>query len=532
MLITVTSPHGPASLHPQTPPPPLAPKPGMDNLKLQRLLKKAAKKKATLSAQQGTAFRSSLSPVSEASPDLEHNNRSSPLKPVETHTQITIHLPPRFSIKPIAHHVSSPFPKGKPFMFTVTEQRSLSEHLKLATSPAVSPLQRQSTPEPSWQLRGHPPETHREPPPPSTAQSTFVFPEHPVPPIPVQETPVPVIHVAETHAYIHSVQAPRAKTQLLEQPTEFHSYEDRPTDTHSQTNHPHPPTTHFVSPARPITPVLDVTSSPETPARTVKTEILHVPGQRTLVTSPTPQLHRPMTLESSRSLELHSEAQRQPSPLMHQKHVTAEEVTPGPVVASRHVPSPEARADKQAAPPQQPAASQSTTSPLPKPKPPVPPKTKFSGWSRLKKHLIVESEDPQFPVPESSEAAKPEHMEEKKTREEPQAAPGLEKRVTKSRAIKMWDAILYQMTTRKAREEQAEEKETKREGIFSFRRRLPLILHRPRFDARKLKELASKPMTKITTMFEVRRIQSKPPEETLISFNRTASGWQLKGSGE
>ncbi|KAJ7344365.1 hypothetical protein JRQ81_000315 [Phrynocephalus forsythii] len=529
MLITVTSAHGSASLHPQAPPPPLPPKPGMDNLKLQRLLKKAAKKKATLSAQQGTAFRSSLSPVSEASPDLEHNNRSSPLKPAEIKTQITVHLPPRFSIKPLAHHVSSPFPKGKPFMFTVSEQRSLSEHLKLATSPAVTPLQRQSTPEPSWQLRGHPPETHTEPPPPSA------LPEHPAPPPPVQGTPVPVTHVAETHAYIHSVQAPRAKAHLLGQPAELPHYKDSPMVIHSQTDHSHPPTgettaTHFVSLAR--SPTLDVTLAPEPPARTVKTEIVHVPRQHTVVTSPAPQLHRPTTPENSRSLEPHNEAQRQPSPIVYQKPMAAEGATPGPLVVSIHVPSPETGNGKQATPPQPPATSQSTTSSLPKPKPPVPPKTKFSGWSRLKKHLIIESEDPQFPVPESSEPAKAEHVEEKKTKEESQAAPGLEKGATKSRAIKMWDAILYQMTTRKAKEERVEEKETRREGIFSFRRRLPLVLHRPRFDARKLKELASKPMTKITTLFEVRRIQSKPPEETLTSFNRTAPGWQVKGSGE
>ncbi|XP_062973200.1 proline-rich protein 33 [Elgaria multicarinata webbii] len=534
MLITVTPPHEPASLHLQAPPPPLLPKPSVDNLKLQRLLKKAAKKKAPLPAQPATAFRASLSPVSEASPDLEHSRRSSPLKPTDAPTYFTLNLPPRFAIKPVVHHVSSPFPKGKPFTFTVTEQRSLSTHLRLTASPGVSPLPRQRTPEPWRQPATHLPDTQVPLLPPGAAHSVFIFPEHPVSPRPAAETPVVVTHVAETHAYIHGAQAPRAKTPLLEQSAECPSSQGRPTPVHLQRSHSpsQMAPTHFVSQARPMTPKLDATSTPEPLPRTMKVEILHVPRQHAVVTSPAPQFNRPLTPGSNRGLEPHSEAQRQPSPSVLQKHIIPEAVVPAPSVISSHAVLPEGRANEQTAPLQPPAPSQSPVSPLPKPKPAMPPpRNKFSGWSRLKKHLIVESEEPQFPVSEP-EPAKAEQLGEKKKTEDSHVDTGQDKRVTKSRAVKMWDAILYQMTTSKERKQQAAEKEIRKVGTFSFRRRLPLLLHRPRFDARKLKELASKPMTKITTLFEVRRIQRQPSEDAPMSFNRTASGWPAKGSDE
>ncbi|XP_071345650.1 mucin-17-like isoform X2 [Trachinotus anak] len=60
-------------------PPPLLPKPGKDNARLQKLKKKRAKKKGSLS-QTPIPFRSCLSPVDEASTDLEHSDQSSPPK--------------------------------------------------------------------------------------------------------------------------------------------------------------------------------------------------------------------------------------------------------------------------------------------------------------------------------------------------------------------------------------------------------------------------------------------------------------------
>lgn len=505
MLITVTPPHEPASLHPQAPPPPILPKPGRDNLKLQRLLKKAAKKKAALSAQQTTSFRSSLSPVSEASPDLERNERSSPLKPPETTTHLTINLPPRFSIKPVIHHVTSPFPKGKPFTFSVTEQRSLSEHLRITSSPSLSPLQRPSSAEPSWPLRGQPQsDTHAQLSPPS---ALHVSPEPPVYPTPVVETPVVVSHIAETQTSVHSMQPPSP----LSQPTpKYPSSEDRPPPLHLQVHQEYPPpghipVAHFSSPVRPITPVFETASAPEPHTRTT-VAILQIPGQQVAVASPAPQTSRPMTPGSDRSPEPHIETQRHASLNGSQKHIIPDTAKPAPsIVSSTHVLPPEARCEQSVPPSVTPKGT------LPKPKPAVPPKSKLSGWSRLKKQLLIESEEPQFPVPE----AKPTKPEEEgiKIPQGSQADTGQDKRIAKSRAIKMWDAILYQMTTSRAKKQQEGEKEIRREGTFPFRRRLPLLLHRPRFDARKLRELASKPMTKITTLFEVRRIQCRTPEE-------------------
>ncbi|XP_064868522.1 uncharacterized protein LOC135565415 [Oncorhynchus nerka] len=84
---------------PSQPPPPLLPKPDKANARLQKLIKKSAKKKARPS-QTPIPFRSCLSPVHEAS-DLEHS---------DTHS-----TPPRspdfsFPIRPLYDpHPPSPF---------------------------------------------------------------------------------------------------------------------------------------------------------------------------------------------------------------------------------------------------------------------------------------------------------------------------------------------------------------------------------------------------------------------------------------
>ncbi|XP_035032379.2 mucin-5AC isoform X2 [Hippoglossus stenolepis] len=64
-------------------PPALLPKPGKDNARLQKLKKKRTKKKGSLS-QTPVPFRSCLSPVNEASTDLEHSDQSSPSRTPES----------------------------------------------------------------------------------------------------------------------------------------------------------------------------------------------------------------------------------------------------------------------------------------------------------------------------------------------------------------------------------------------------------------------------------------------------------------
>uniref|UniRef100_A0A3B4UZQ0 Proline rich 33 n=1 Tax=Seriola dumerili TaxID=41447 RepID=A0A3B4UZQ0_SERDU len=94
-------------------PPPLLPKPGKDNVRLQKLLKRTAKKKASAQTLQSAVhFRSSLSPVNEASPDLEHSDHSTPPRTPETpYSLYSFKQPQRFTVRPLYQHVASPYPQ-------------------------------------------------------------------------------------------------------------------------------------------------------------------------------------------------------------------------------------------------------------------------------------------------------------------------------------------------------------------------------------------------------------------------------------
>lgn len=137
--------------------------------------------------------------------------------------------------------------------------------------------------------------------------------------------------------------------------------------------------------------------------------------------------------------------------------------------------------------------------------------------------MIVQPEATNFPE------SKPEELgqEEGNKEEAAQAVIKQDCTLVKSKAMRMWDAILYQVALTKERKQQAEEKKPQKEENVFLPRRLPILLHKPRFDARKLKELAAKPMTKISTVFEVSRFRPKGAEEHTKSFNRTASGWSV-----
>nr|XP_055047734.1 mucin-2 [Misgurnus anguillicaudatus] len=163
-------------------------------------------------------------------------------------------------------------------------------------------------------------------------------------------------------------------------------------------------------------------------------------------------------------------------------------------------------------------------------------KSKLSGWSRLKKHMVVEAEEPKFPEPGSERevpagvdqnSAEVKSIDEAKTGES-QDTP---------KATKMWDAVLFQMFSSKESilqqlEANKTEEQKKLEAeqkapteIPSFAHRLPLLLYCPRFDARRLKEAASRPATKIATVFEMGLIGRKNKEEEPKDFNRTAKGF-------
>ncbi|KFQ13134.1 Uncharacterized protein C11orf89, partial [Leptosomus discolor] len=152
-----------------------------------------------------------------------------------------------------------------------------------------------------------------------------------------------------------------------------------------------------------------------------------------------------------------------------------------------------------------------------------PPGANASGWHRLRTHLMVQPEAPNFPEPKPQKVGQEEGSKEDSS----QAIVRQDHRPFKSRAMRMWDAILYQMTVSKEKKQQAEEKKLQKEESFFRPRRLPILLHKPRFDARKLKELAAKPMTKIITAFEVSQFRPEAAEKHTKSFNRTASGWSV-----
>ncbi|KAK5901601.1 hypothetical protein CesoFtcFv8_006951 [Champsocephalus esox] len=167
-------------------------------------------------------------------------------------------------------------------------------------------------------------------------------------------------------------------------------------------------------------------------------------------------------------------------------------------------------------------------------------KSKLSGWSRLKKHMVVEQEEPTFPeVGPKKEAAgtdqkevikaeekavdKPENQDENETKDAPVAA-------------KMWNACLFQMFStkenimhqielNKSDDKKTQEGTDDEKEVPSFAQRLPLLLFSPKFDAKRLKEAASRPTTKISTVFEMGLIGRKGQEEEPKDFNRTARGF-------
>ncbi len=170
-------------------------------------------------------------------------------------------------------------------------------------------------------------------------------------------------------------------------------------------------------------------------------------------------------------------------------------------------------------------------------------KSKLNGWSRLKKHMVVEAEEPKFPEAEPASkndlpASADQNVSEIQNKSEAEAKPTDSQDSGDSpRAAKMWDAILFQMFSSKENimqqieankpEEQmkmeAEQKTAKE--IPTFAHRLPVLLYSPRFDARRLREAASRPATKIATVFEMGLIGRKNKEEEPKDFNRTAKGF-------
>ncbi|KAM9605248.1 proline-rich protein 33 isoform 1-T1 [Morphnus guianensis] len=543
MLITVSSSVQPAPIHHHLSPPPTLPKPGKDNLRLQRLLKKAAKKNAILASEQAKSFRSSLSPVNEASPDLEHNESTPPAETPETTAAASASLPTRLSIKPITHRIPSPFRKSKPFTLKVTEQRRIAEHLMLTTSPAMPLLHKPGAPKTPQQPEGT--DTHLPSP---HDPSISVFPQPPPSSTPSKERAPEVTYVTKVHAYFHSVKPPRAKTSTSNQTQETVSHDDkRPSSPAPETRYSEPPPGQIptlLDDSKAMAPALEPplfsaaeTEPPNEAPRPAPTEeSIKAPSPK-----PSPSdahTDQPMTHGSNTEIsgsEIAPELPKQDGDIL--KSLTpstpwrqAHPATATPAQADSTVATSTDTEAERIVQPQLTPSLPNTSPPLkaePAPSPVEearPPGDNASGWHRLRKQLMVQPEAPNFPESEPEKLGQEEGNKEK---DGSQPTIGQECRLFKSRATRMWDAILYQMSVNKERKQQAEEKKLQKEERNFLPRRLPILLHKPRFDARKLKELAAKPMTKITTVFEVSRFRPKAAEEHSKSFNRTASGWSV-----
>ncbi|XP_061101154.1 neurofilament heavy polypeptide [Conger conger] len=165
-------------------------------------------------------------------------------------------------------------------------------------------------------------------------------------------------------------------------------------------------------------------------------------------------------------------------------------------------------------------------------------KSKLSGWSRLKKHMVVEMEEPKFPEPDATTEIPDDSQEQKSTQgsEEASSEASGQSAKGKPRATKMWDAVLFQMFSTEesimqqiSNNEEAEKPAVKEKpkDIPKFVHRLPLLLYSPRFDARKLKEAASRPLTKISAVFEMGLLNRKHQDEEPKDFNRVAKGFSV-----
>ncbi|XP_077316850.1 proline-rich protein 33 [Lithobates pipiens] len=520
MLLTVTPLENPGP--PSPVPPPIAPKPGKNNARLQRLLRKSAKKNGAqpLPTQSPKTFRSTLSPVTEG--DIES------LEPAAAQKNLPppIILPPRFQIRGVTHRVPSPYPKHS-FTFTVPEQQSLNQYL----SPSPTP----DTPSP----RPSGSSTHDSPflfpsggctsdhgslranasPRPCTPRHVTFNPTHNTqsvaPLIIVSDLPI----VAETEPRLdfpNKAETIRENQDNINVPN---------TESGNATlNSPLPDQQRLIN-----TSSCSTVSLEDNPVR------LQV-ASATLVEINKTELCLTVAETSSNSSTLPLR------PTEVNQTITAVHSTDGGLPLFAEVKTTRSPPEVKSVPKlvkTKPAISETdatTSAKLPNsekgnmlksPERPKPPRKKPGGWARLMKHLVVEPDEPKFPEPQKIEGKK-EKTEEAKAAdtETTQQSKGL-------RANKMWDALLYHM----AASSKGQEKPASAEGStppdaasaptqsqFPFLRfRLPLLLHRPRFDARKLKEAAARPLRKVTAFFH-RRITDK----STSTFNRTASGWSLK----
>ncbi|KAG7254114.1 hypothetical protein CRUP_022650, partial [Coryphaenoides rupestris] len=487
----------PLGLLPQRYPPPLPPKPGKDNLRLQKFLKRSAKKKPSVQAAPAAAvYRSSLSPVNEASPDLEHSDLSTPPRTPETPLRGTSHPPPRFTVRPLYRHVASPYPQragwGQPASF-------------FPDSPTTPPI---------------------------------LFPQHAAPfataPLPLA-VPGPALLSKAGGTGVPfklEITTPAIQVTLLA----ASSVQSQPAVILGALRTPSPVPVRYSGPSPVSVPYSGLSPVPAsysgsqamTKPLTVLTSFAKPKSPRPNFKateswkSPKPMFEVPQIRMYTANTSFYESSKTPPV------YDTAELTSIGITLQRNKPDSQEATDSSQAA--------QVLLKALGKPKGM---KSKLSGWCRLKKHMVVEQEEPTFPTgkDEKKEEGGGQVVDEGKPSE---GKPDGDSNTTSKDApkgAKMWDAVLFQMFSTKENimhqielnksEEEKNKDGTKDESmeIPAFAHRLPILLFSPKFDAKKLREAASRPLTKISTVFEMGLIGRKNKEEEPKDFNRTARGY-------
>lgn len=435
---------------PPGPPPPLLPKPGKDNLRLQKLLRKAAQKKMAGAAPAPPgAFRTSLSPVSEASHDLETAAPRATEVPCSAKAPCVAAPLPCSLPTPVIHHVASPLQRST-FSFSLTQRRALAAHFKVPSS--LEALDSE----------------------PVRAPSGFA--------------PVSVPAARSTHiTQVHIQLAPSPHAGTPEPPRMAlpgsPSNQDGDTSPCTPSTQPLIPVVHI----RPLPTGAQVASPgpEETPkARLLpsfQTSVSKEAGIRVVVPiAPTYRSPRPSPYS--------------PAPMVPETERLEEPLRAGPASEVERVSS--SLGSSLPAPP-----LGSHTCPAPK----VAPKPQVSGWTRLKKQLMEEAEQPPFPGPELS-------LEPTQTEGSTLARP----QPPASRASRMWNAVLHRMSVAESHDCPVGRRDG--EHPLASLGRLP-FLYRPRFNARKLQEAARPP----PTLHSILELSPQPK-----NFNRTAAGWRLQ----
>ncbi|XP_073430138.1 proline-rich protein 33 [Dendrobates tinctorius] len=521
MLLTVTPLENPGP--PSPAPPPTPPKPRKDNAKLQRLLRKTAKKSGvqaspTLATK---SYRATLSPVSEA--DLESNESSAPQKHKRPPS---ITLPPRFQFKAVTHRAPSPYPKQK-FTFTVSEQQSLNQYLSPSPVPDTpSPLPfRPSSPNVMFLYpQGNTPDrlsprvNTNSSPRPCTPKAIETTPKQPIvpqlqilspPTITVQETdgnnakPLsPKIDETVNKIQINGFSTPIAEdTNLSKGSSCPRSIPDQQESTEKPNN---------CSPRSENKPKVSVSTKIATEV-TDKIETVH-------------RVSKVVEIPHGNSAKVTRTTDNSTDSPDGQSKVTVKTVSVEVTISPKTTGATNVTSSTDNSPKTELVPKSEEITILKPPEKPKPPRKKpGGGWARLVKHLVVEPEEPKFPEAQNAKEDKTEKSEVEKR----DTTEGTQQSKT-NRANKMWDALLYRMAT--SSKEPEKPGQTAPPPLPFFRSRLPLLLNRPRFDARKLKEAAARPLRRVTAFFH-RRVAEKEKEAS-SSFNRTASGWSIRGEDD